>query len=99
MHISEIEDLLLFLRAAYPDNARQSDRDHWEWHYLQNPYAGPENIPVWLAKCDEKIVGQLAAIPVELNVLGSPVTAIWVLDLIVDPEFRRRGIMKALFRL
>ncbi|MBK6749513.1 MAG: GNAT family N-acetyltransferase [Acidobacteria bacterium] len=96
MTLSERDKVLSFLHTAYSDNPRHSEPDFWDWHFQKLPLSSPENLPVWLAKSGERIAGQLAAIPVELNVRGETRPAIWILDLIIDPEFRRRGIAQRL---
>lgn len=98
MHPVDRPDVLSFLRAAYPDNPRQSDPRFWDWHFPGHPLADPGKPPIWLAKSGDRIAGQLACIPVNLRVKEKNVTATWILDLMVDPEFRRRGIMKNLVR-
>ncbi len=94
LDLSEKAVLLAFLRAAYPDDARHGDERFWDWHFLENPHA--EDIPVWVAKSGERIVGQLAAIPVELATGAEQGRAMWILDFVVDENFRRRGIGKRL---
>ncbi len=96
MRLSDKAKLLAFLRDAYAENPRMSDRIFWEWHFLENPYVSNDNLPIWIAKSGERIAGQLAAIPVELKVGGEQKRAMWILDLIVDENFRRRGIAKDL---
>lgn len=96
MDASEKNYVLAFLEKSYPDNSRQSDLAFWDWHFLAPPSIDADNLPVWLAKSGEQIVGQLGAIPVELNVEGKLKRAIWILDLIVDLEFRRKGIARRL---
>jgi len=96
MTLAERPAVLSFLAKAFPDNPRQSDERFWNWHFLENPNTPPSEIPVWLARAGERIVGQLATIPVRLELAGETVPAVCLLDLIVDPEFRRRGIMKSL---
>ncbi|HVF30765.1 MAG TPA: GNAT family N-acetyltransferase [Pyrinomonadaceae bacterium] len=93
---SDKPNLLAFLSKAYPDNPRQSDEAFWNWHFPGSPYWNTDDPPFWLAKVDGQIAGQLGAVPVELNVAGVAQQAIWILDLIVDPDFRRRGIAKKL---
>lgn len=88
--------LLSFLSIAYPDDPRQSDLRFWEWHFLENPFVSPDNMPVWIAKDGEQIVGQLAAVPVELKIGGVQTRAIWILDFVVRPDYRRRGLGKRL---
>jgi GNAT superfamily N-acetyltransferase len=96
MKLSEKDEVLAFLRKAYAENPRQSGEKFWDWHFPESPFCDSRDLPVWLAKVDGRIAGQLAAVPVEFNVADETVPAIWILDLIVDPEFRRRGIAKKL---
>jgi GNAT superfamily N-acetyltransferase len=96
MRLSDKDKLLAFLREAYAENPRMSDPAFWEWHFLENPYVSNDNLPVWIAKSGERIAGQLAAIPVELKVGAEQKRAMWILDLIVHKDFRRRGIAKRL---
>ncbi len=94
--LSEKSKLLAFLENAYADNPRQSDDKFWSWHFVESPHSLPEKMPVWLAKSGERIAGQLAAIPVELKVGGEILPSMWILDFMVDPDFRRQGIGKKL---
>ncbi len=96
MNLSDRDKVLSFLKTAYADNLRHSDPDFWDWHFRLPPISDDENLPVWLAKRGTRIAGQLAAIPVELTVAGETRPAIWILDLIVDPDFRRMGIAQKL---
>lgn len=96
MQLSERDNVLPFLRTAYLENPRHSDPDFWDWHFRLPPLSQDDDLPLWLAKSGDRIAGQLAAIPVELNVAGETRTAIWILDLIVDPDFRRMGIAQKL---
>ena len=90
------EALLSFLRIAYPDELRKSELEFWKWHYLENPYTALDDIPLWVVKDRDQIVGQLATIPVTLNVGEQETRAIWILDFIVLPQYRGRGLGKRL---
>ena len=94
--LSEKDKLLAFLGKAFAENPRQSDDEFWSWHFVESPHSKPEKMPVWLAKSGERIAGQLAAIPVELKVGTEILPSMWILDFVVDPEFRRQGIGKRL---
>jgi len=98
LKLSDKDKAIAFLQRAYDDNPRMSDESFWDWHYLQAPYKDAENLPIWVAKSDEQIVGQVGTIPVEVNVEGVRHKAIWILDMIVAPEFRRRGLAKKLVK-
>ncbi len=88
--------LLSFLRAAYSDDARKSDPGFWNWHYLENPYTSIDDIPLWVVKNGPDVIGQLATIPVELQVDDEITRAIWILDFIVDRNYRGQGLGKRL---
>ena len=98
LKLSDKDKAIAFLQRAYDDNPRMSDESFWDWHYLQAPYKEPEKLPIWVAKSGDQIVGQVGTIPVEVNVEGTQRKAIWVLDMIVAPEFRRRGLAKKLVK-
>lgn len=98
LELSEKDALLDFLRIAYAANPRMSDSKFWDWHFLDNPYVEANNLPVWIAKDGSEIVGQLAATPVKLKIDDQLRDAIWILDLVVRPDFRRKGLAKKLVR-
>lgn len=94
--LSEEQALLSFLRVAYPDDPRKSDPAFWKWHYLENPYTAVDDVPLWVVKNGSEVVGQLATIPVDLKVGEATTRAIWILDFIVDRNYRGRGLGKRL---
>ncbi|MDQ3712956.1 MAG: GNAT family N-acetyltransferase [Acidobacteriota bacterium] len=95
-NLSEKSNLLSFLQTTYPDNPRHSNAAFWEWHFPKNPYAATDNLPIWIAKDGGEIVGHLGAIPVDLKVGEEQKEAIWILDLVVRSDYRRKGIGKKL---
>lgn len=94
--LGEREALLSFLREAYAEDPRKSDPAYWQWHYLENPHTDPEDVPLWIVKNGEKIVGQSATLPVELKLGEERRRAIWILDFIVNAEYRGKGLGKRL---
>lgn len=96
MEASERDAVLLFLSRVYSDNPRQSDPEFWDWHFADPSSIRREKPLVWLAKSGDRIAGQLGAIAVDLVVNGESRTAIWILDMMVDPDFRRMGIAQRL---
>jgi GNAT superfamily N-acetyltransferase len=97
--LSEQEALLAFLREAYRDDPRKSDPDVWKWHYLENPYTSLDDIPLWIVKDGERVVGQAATILVELKVDDEVRRAVWILDFILLPEYRGQKLGKRLLQL
>lgn len=94
--LSDQDALLSFLRVAYSDEPRKSEIDFWKWHYLENPYTSPDDIPLWIVRSEKQIVGQLATIPVDLKVGSEKTRAIWILDFVILPEYRGQGLGKRL---
>jgi GNAT superfamily N-acetyltransferase len=97
--LSDQEALLSFLRLAYADEPRKSDPAFWKWHYLENPYTSLNDIPLWIVKDSERVVGQAATILVELKVQEETRRAIWILDFVLFPEYRGQKIGKRLVML
>lgn len=94
--LAEQEALLRFLQSAYPDEPRKSDRAFWKWHYLENPNTDLRDIPLWIVKSGNDVVGQMGTIPVELKAGDSTRRALWILDFIVDARFRGQGLGRRL---
>jgi len=97
--LAEQEALLAFLREAYRDDPRKSDPEVWKWHYLENPYTSLDDIPLWIVKDGERVVGQAATILVELKVDDEIRRAVWILDFILLSEYRGQKLGKRLLQL
>jgi GNAT superfamily N-acetyltransferase len=94
--LSEQEALLSFLRVAYMEEPRKSDPAFWKWHFLEGPYVHADDIPLWIAKAGEEVVGQLGAIPIRLKVGDEEQRSIWYQDFNVHSDYRKRGLGKRL---
>ncbi len=97
--LSEQEAVLSFLRIAYANEPRKSDPAFWKWHYLENPYTSLDDIPLWIIKDGERVVGQAATILVEVKVMEETRRGIWILDFILFPEYRGQKLGKRLLML
>jgi GNAT superfamily N-acetyltransferase len=95
--LSDENALLAFLRAAYPDDPRRSEHAFWRWHFLEHPLISLDDIPLWLVKDGSEIAAQLAAIPMELKIGDDRARAIWIMDVYVHQNYRRRGLAKRLW--
>lgn len=94
--LSDLDALLVFLQGAYPDEPRKCDPAYWRWHFLENPYTEPHDVPLWILKDGRRVVGQVATILVELKVGAEVTRAIWILDFIVHQDYRGQGLGKRL---
>lgn len=86
-----------FQRAYFGPTSRQCDDRFAEWLFEQNPHRDPNEPTLWLCKRDGVVVGQQASIPVRLKVGELQYRAAWVIDLMVHPDWRLKGVAPALF--
>ncbi|MDT5060396.1 MAG: hypothetical protein QOH63_855 [Acidobacteriota bacterium] len=96
---SDEDALLSFLRLAYVDEPIKSDPDFWRWHFLGNPYASSDDVPLWIVRSGDAVVGQMATIPVQLKVGEDERRALWIIDFILLPEYRGRKLGKRLMQV
>jgi len=68
----------------------------WRWQYLENPFFLAQEPAAWICGLNGKIVGHLGAIPVQLKVGSKKFNAAWLVDFVTLPEFRRKGVGRAL---
>lgn len=97
--LSDEDALLSFLRIAYPGEPLKGDPTFWKWHFLNNPYAGHDDIPLWIVKSGADVVGQMATIPVRLKVGDQEKRALWIIDFILLPEYRGQKLGKRLVQM
>lgn len=88
---TDVDDLAEFHGRFFGYGARQQDPAHFAWRYEDNPAS--DGAPgIWLCRRDDSVVGHQAEIPVNLVVDGTEVPAAWAVDLMVDPEWRLKGV-------
>lgn len=89
------------LEAMYVDifgqSAADDSRARWKWQYDDNPHCPSEGPEIWVAREDDRILGQYATMPVRLKVLDRTLAASWGMDVMVAPDQQRRGIGSRLF--
>jgi len=86
------------IKIAYGDLAQHMIPDRWNWQYLDNPFLdkNAKELPIWIAIKGDRIAGQICAIAVEIKVGDEIHHAVWGVDLIVLPTYRRQGIGRRL---
>ena len=85
-----------FQRAHFGERSRQVDDSFEDWLFARNPHA--EGPSLWVSKRDGIVVGQQGLIPVRLKVDDAEYRAAWLIDLMVHPEWRLKGIAPALLQ-
>ncbi|WP_410766426.1 GNAT family N-acetyltransferase [Haloferax sp. DFSO60] len=87
-------------RAAFIDlyelAFNQRSEAWFSWKYEQNPYA--ERVPIILADKDGEIAGLRPFIPLPLRIGDQIITAHQLVDLVVHPDHRRKGLMTRMSR-
>ncbi len=92
--LSDRQELWDFIRSVYGDEAKYKLPDRWNWEFRDNPFLDKDNdgLPIWIAKLEGRIIGQMCAIPVKLQVGVEVLDAAWGVDLIVMPDVRGLGV-------
>ena len=91
--ISEIatDQLSGFYKKTYYKRYK-SLTSNWRWWYR----VGYNELEPLILSVDNKVIGQAAYLPINLNILGNIVPAIWFVDYVVLPEFKGKGLGKIL---
>ena len=93
--ISEVtkDQLSDFYKKTYYPRYK-SLTNHWRWWYR----VGYNEFEPLIISIDNKVIGQAAYLPTELNVLGNKVPAIWFVDYAILPEFKGKGLGKIMYK-
>ena len=84
-----------FQARNFGPNARQADPKWLDW-LAANPDLDGEGPQTWISRRNGAIVGSQGGIPFRLKEGGRVIPASWAVDLMVEPEWRLRGVGPAL---
>ena len=86
--ISEIatEQLSDFYKKTYHKRHKTLTSNWRWWHRI-----GYSEFESLILSIDNKIIGQAGLLPIDLNILGNKVPAIWFVDFAILPEFQGKG--------
>lgn len=90
------DDLRGFVRSHYGDQSYQADDRYFDWRFADHPEIPRESPTIWVCRREGRVVGQQAALPFTVRAGGAVIPAAWAIDLMVDPEWRLRGVAPAL---
>ena len=84
----------LFILSTYGATGSHKGKVRWHWQFEINPFrpvsdSGPT---VWIALSGDKVVGQIAVQDAACRVEGRQIEAAWIVDVMIEPEFRGRGL-------
>ncbi|HBA53560.1 MAG TPA: hypothetical protein DCZ04_03645 [Syntrophorhabdus aromaticivorans] len=83
------DDYLALAKLVFGAN-RQIMEHKWEWQYLSDTGFG--NASLYLALEDDRVAGIMGCLPVVLNVKNHEVRAVWMVDAMTHPDFRKMGV-------
>jgi len=95
---SKKEALSQFLKEVWAEAPLLSDKQHWEWKYIENPYTAGDVPAFFMYMFDNRIVGCLGLLAGRLKVNDQEIVASWHINLMVKDEHRRKGIATALVK-
>ena len=88
-----INQLSDFYKKTYPTRYKNLT-NNWRWWYR----VGYNEFEPLIVLADNKVIGQAAYLPTEINVLGNKVSAIWFVDYSILPEFKGKGLGKIMYQ-
>ncbi len=83
-----------FIAITYGAQAPYKQRARWDWAFLHNPFNQDSDgrVPVWIALHRGEVAGQIALQPGRIWLRGASYEAGWIVDVMVHPEHRGRGV-------
>jgi predicted N-acetyltransferase YhbS len=95
LHEDEKEKALRFLKSVF--EGWRSSRQ-WGWKFREVEEAQHRKAIIWVMEDQGKIIGHLAAIPMELRVGSEVFPVCQLVDGALSPEYRHKGLYKNLFQ-
>jgi len=76
----------------WPDRPSELNEPHWNWQFRNNPNNPTADPEIWIFKDNGRISGHQGTIPILLKIGDAYYRSSWAVDLMVDPDFRNKGI-------
>jgi len=92
----DLDELRAFQAQMHGASSRLLDQERADWLYERNPFRRDDALTVWICRRGGRVVGTEAGIPFDLVVGNEHRRGSWAVELMVDPEWRGRGVGAAL---
>lgn len=89
------DNVLHFLKSVF---GGWRSRRQWSWKFREAEEAQHRKAIIWIMEYQDKIIGHLAAIPMELRVGSEVFPVCQLVDGALSPEYRHKGLYKNLFQ-
>jgi predicted N-acetyltransferase YhbS len=89
------EKVLHFLKSVF---GGWRSRRQWSWKFREAEEAQHRKAIIWIMEDQGKIIGHLAAIPMELRIGSEVFPVCQLVDGALSPEYRHKGLYKNLFQ-
>lgn len=88
-----------FIHEAYGPLAAYKGDARWRWQFLENPATASlaDEVPVWVALDGTRVVGQIAVERTRVYAGTHEYEAGWIVDVIILPSHRDRGLGHLLY--
>lgn len=91
--ISDWPLIATFIEATYGSQARYKAWPRHDWQFLSNPHRSGTGLPLWIAHTPTgRVVGAIGVQPATLHLGGITMPAGWVVDVMVEPEYRGKRL-------
>lgn len=83
-----------FIEDAYGARAQYKATPRWTWQFIDNPFGRRQDdeVPVWVAVDEDRVVGQIAVQKALLQVDGKTFEAGWAVDIMILRSHRGAGL-------
>jgi GNAT superfamily N-acetyltransferase len=81
-----------FICCAYREEAPFKGPERWRWQFVENPFLLGACVPVWVVLDGGDVVGQIAVQATDVQIAGCVRSAGWIVDVMILPAYRGRGL-------
>lgn len=91
---ADMPAVLAFVSRTYGAGAPFKDAARHRWQFENNPFRPTDETDptIWIALDGARVVGEIAVQDGMLWLNGAPVPAGWIVDVMVDPDYRGQGL-------